>query len=170
MQIHRGNLNFLLMNSNPTRKKRRVRKTKKTSPKRFAGQTLKGAFEWADWSFSIKAVTERFGLENCWEAIPVAIRLVELKNRQLPGKKIPEESVFGKDADSLGLDLVLILLEKLQEGFASTESDSGPVRYLKSLGKALDALVCRPTPTQSRGIVTQCYAKARSNRLIPPDI
>ena len=73
-----------------------------------------------------------------------------------------------KDADSLGLDLVLILLEKLQEGFASTESDSGPVRYLKSLGKALDALVSRPTPTQSRGIVTQYYAKARSNRLIPP--
>ena len=171
MQIHRGNLNFLLMNSNPTRKKRRVRKTKKTSPKRFAGQTLKGAFEWADWSFSIKAFTERIGLENCREAIPVAIRLMELKNRQRPGKKIPEESVFCMDADSLGLDLVLILLEKLEKlekGFASTESDSGPVRYLKSLGKALDALVCRPTPTQSRGIVTQCYAKARSNRLIPP--
>jgi hypothetical protein len=168
MQIHRGNLNFLLMNSNPTRKKRRVRKTKKTSPKRFAGQTLKGAFEWADWSFPIKALTERIGLEKCWEAIPVAIRLVALKKRQLPGKKIPEESVFCMDADSLGLDLVLILLDKLEKGFASTEPDSGPIRYLESLGKALDALVCRPTSTQARGIVTQCYAKARSNRLIPP--
>jgi hypothetical protein len=168
MPIHRGNLNFLLMNSNPTRKKRRVRKTKKTSPKRFAGQTLKGAFEWADWSFPIKALTERIGLEKCWEAIPVAIRLVALKKRQLPGKKIPEESVFCMDADSLGLDLVLILLDKLEKGFASTEPDSGPIRYLESLGKALDALVCRPTSTQARGIVTQCYAKARSNRLIPP--
>ena len=74
------------------------------------------------------------------------------------------------DADSLGLDLVLILLDKLEKGFASTEPDSGPIRYLESLGKALDALVCRPTSTQSRGIVTQCYAKARSDRLIPPTL
>jgi hypothetical protein len=146
------------------RKKRRAPK-RANAKKRFAGQNLKGEFDWAHWPYAVKASVAFSGSADCFDAVLFATRIAALaKNASIKhaGAKIPDDSFWRTDCETFGCQLVFTLIEKIQA--APIPSCS---KFLNHLGKALDNFT-RQGNSQRPNPVFESYEKVRVGRLLPP--